>query len=73
MSAQTLTAYRTSAKHDSHCTRCNKPIRKGDRIVYVPATRRAFCRKKKHNRETCGDEVYRALRPAHLPPEQEED
>ena len=58
MSIAQKTAVYTDAKYDSHCRRCSERIHRGDRIVYVPDTRSAFCTKRK----ACGSAIWKALR-----------
>jgi len=42
------------AKYLCSCAECKKAIKKGEIIIYVPLTRKAFC-------ETCGEPVMRSL------------
>jgi len=45
---------RTTAKFQSHCSTCGDLLRKGDGIIYFPASRQAFC-------FPCGEPDYLAF------------
>lgn len=47
-----LDPYWRSANYPGRCAKCRCRFRRGERIVYVPRTRRTYC-----ERETCGPRV----------------
>lgn len=49
--------YRTTAKFNSVCPTCNKPITKGSPIIYYPKERKAY-------HEACGQADYQRFREA---------
>lgn len=48
--------YFMQAKYSSHCTRCRKPISKGEDIVRNPDGGKVFCMKN----DACGPQILRA-------------
>lgn len=51
--------YYLQARYASTCTTCPKKIAAGDRMVWSPTGRRAFC--VKPNSTGCGDEIMRNM------------
>lgn len=60
MRNRNTTPYFTTARFNSTCPETGRPIRKGDRIAYFPATRKAYAEHSKAAEQVRGLDFARA-------------